>query len=1361
MVACLPCCGLASPLPQRTDFDIKVVATVLDTVQELVGRYACLGDNQLYAVTLHNVWASYFNHDWYCTNRPSIDLDFPVPGNINVADILSATVSTSLSPRSAGVRPHDVRILFNGNQVGELLDQVPDGSYTFSVDPAFFNPSANPVQPVNQTLGLRTYHFNGGHYVVNTSSRLDLPLANYTRYVCAANPEEARDKAGQGFWPIPTQVDIQIVQPQAGALLELGWPVVLEATVDDGHESYIYYPVLARIVYSDSPQDVKTVMLVPYSSSGTVDTYRGYWLPARAGEVSITQTVYAGIVSGSDNVVVTVEPEATFSISGQVAWTESGNSISGVAIRPAQGSAPFGEVKTDEQGNYQIVDLPRGSYELTASREGYTFVDAANPNQSTIQVQISEMDASGKNFIAVYEAPQLPDRRFKGAGWLAYIDDTDPLGTGTNYWDTGIGWNVERIEDIGVGNPVPFERVNTFSENGVDTIVRLDDPQRHNRPPGQRGPFPSEGHGIDLNGSCDQIDEAWLARVDHIYTSTISADTGHMLKRFVLANEPNHHTDEWDFSVDEYTFVYNCYYDRWIEHELEPGRPGVRQGLHALYVAGPGHEPGGVNSWETYYPGIFDNIPRADGFTMHVYGYYDGPDSEGDTVFNPWLDTFMAGMANWNQTRGKQKPLIITEYNPGAVCGDVNEPPGGDNNAGWDDWFRQTYCWVRAAQTTYPDAQLKGLIYFVDEPSQERGPDACWNPVSLRQPDNPESTRRQSWLNLNDSTCANARNQSQGFSGALCAPMSNVPIPTSQTKQMPSSSLNLPIGGAISGTLGEWGGDQVYYVTDDLEVAAGETLTIAAGTTLVFSPTTRLIVSGQLLADGNTVFPVRFTSTDQAGWSGIHFQSTASDSWCTGCYLENIEPGGVAFQIESPVTIQTSLIRGVPGGTAISSTVPLTLSHTVIDYVDTGIYLSGQPTQTYAISYLTLNRCEHGVLNRGQTLALDNSILTECSVVVSTELSGTTIVSYTLFHNNGQDFATEAGSHLDQGPGLRNAPPGFVDFPYDVTLRSDSPAVNAGDPQADYHREQGYNGGRADLGAYGNTWRSPQNPPLDQMAVTLVTDTPVLSGQLGEVISYTLTLQNSGSVSDYYRVSFSPDNPNLAISFAKDYYQEYVYTKLLPQEQISVTVWVQFPQSTTSGLSNTILVKARGEYGAHSETRLTAHLRSFQESDGQIVMDAEHFIARTSQGSRSWLTQMGLDGYVGEGYLKAWPDTDMRFTTGYTTTSPEIQYSIRITTTGTYTIWLRGYAPNAAGDSVYISLDDQPGTILTGFAPQAWSWASSDAQGNRATIQITQPGFYTLHIWQREDGLRLDRIVLTRDATFSPNGEGPPESELR
>jgi hypothetical protein len=196
--------------------------------------------------------------------------------------------------------------------------------------------------------------------------------------------------------------------------------------------------------------------------------------------------------------------------------------------------------------------------------------------------------------------------------------------------------------------------------------------------------------------------------------------------------------------------------------------------------------------------------------------------------------------------------------------------------------------------------------------------------------------------------------------------------------------------------------------------------------------------------------------------------------------------------------------------------------------------------------------------------------------------------------------------------------------------------------------------------------------------------------------------------------------------------------------------------TTTFDVSNTLLVSAIGRYGVRDEIGLTTRIEVFQEINGQVVMEAEHFSLNNGRSGRMWLTQSILADYTGPGYTSALPDTDVLHTTSYTTTSPQLQYTMNFTTTATYYLWLRGYAPNAAGDSVYVALDGQSATTVTGFAPRAWDWASGVVG-----IEVSEPGIHILQVWQREDGLHLDRILLTRDNTYVPIGNGPPESEIR
>jgi hypothetical protein len=43
-------------------------------------------------------------------------------------------------------------------------------------------------------------------------------------------------------------------------------------------------------------------------------------------------------------------------------------------------------------------------------------------------------------------------------------------------------------------------------------------------------------------------------------------------------------------------------------------------------------------------------------------------------------------------------------------------------------------------------------------------------------------------------------------------------------------------------------------------------------------------------------------------------------------------------------------------------------------------------------------------------------------------------------------------------------------------------------------------------------------------------------------------------------------------------------------------------------------------------------------------------------------------------------------------------------------------------------------------------------------LEINSAGAHTINVWMREDGFRLDRIVLTTDSKYKPSGNGPAES---
>ena len=64
---------------------------------------------------------------------------------------------------------------------------------------------------------------------------------------------------------------------------------------------------------------------------------------------------------------------------------------------------------------------------------------------------------------------------------------------------------------------------------------------------------------------------------------------------------------------------------------------------------------------------------------------------------------------------------------------------------------------------------------------------------------------------------------------------------------------------------------------------------------------------------------------------------------------------------------------------------------------------------------------------------------------------------------------------------------------------------------------------------------------------------------------------------------------------------------------------------------------------------------------------------------------------------------------------------------------------------------------ITGFTA-AFGWSKNTMDAVVATINVTSTGLHTINVWMREDGIVLDKLVLTSNASFTPTGNGPAES---
>ena len=232
-------------------------------------------------------------------------------------------------------------------------------------------------------------------------------------------------------------------------------------------------------------------------------------------------------------------------------------------------------------------------------------------------------------------------------------------------------------------------------------------------------------------------------------------------------------------------------------------------------------------------------------------------------------------------------------------------------------------------------------------------------------------------------------------------------------------------------------------------------------------------------------------------------------------------------------------------------------------------------------------------------------------------------------------------------------------------------------------------------------------------------------------------------------------------------------TTTLPNGVVSVNIFDDANRLTNlSHTSNNDVLIASFAYeldGQGNRTVVTETIRqpgelagvtAFLEENGQLVLEAESG-ATTAGTSHSWNSQTTQSDYAGTAYLRALPDIGQQYDATATADSPGLNFTVQIDNPGTYTVWARGMAPDAGGDSLHIGLNDNTPTTaanLTVFAPNEWTWSRLTMSNTNATVDLNSSGTYTLNVWMREDGLRLDKLMLVTDTATIPTGQGPLES---
>ena len=169
---------------------------------------------------------------------------------------------------------------------------------------------------------------------------------------------------------------------------------------------------------------------------------------------------------------------------------------------------------------------------------------------------------------------------------------------------------------------------------------------------------------------------------------------------------------------------------------------------------------------------------------------------------------------------------------------------------------------------------------------------------------------------------------------------------------------------------------------------------------------------------------------------------------------------------------------------------------------------------------------------------------------------------------------------------------------------------------------------------------------------------------------------------------------------------------------------------------------------------------AFIEEAGMVVMEAENYHVSVERGGHSWSVNTDNAGFSGASSLIVGPDTETIITTDVPTTAAEVSYDVDVTTAGDYYIWVRLWATDSDANSVFLGANGALNEQTKGSQTQTigdWVWLR-DARGGTALTHTLSAGANTIHVWMREDGTIIDKVVATTDVDFTPTGEGPAES---
>jgi hypothetical protein len=203
----------------------------------------------------------------------------------------------------------------------------------------------------------------------------------------------------------------------------------------------------------------------------------------------------------------------------------------------------------------------------------------------------------------------------------------------------------------------------------------------------------------------------------------------------------------------------------------------------------------------------------------------------------------------------------------------------------------------------------------------------------------------------------------------------------------------------------------------------------------------------------------------------------------------------------------------------------------------------------------------------------------------------------------------------------------------------------------------------------------------------------------------------------------------------------------------------------------------------------------FEEVNGLVVVEAEHFYKQTLDEVRQWhITAPGLypkvlpdhdpihiEGASNNAYIELLPDTRVTHGdklingenfTGDAGTVGVIHYKVHFNTPGRYYVWVKAFSTGSEDNGIHVGLNGEwpeSGRRMQWCeGKQTWRWESKQRTEkqhcgvpHQIYLDIDKAGVHEIQFSMREDGFEIDQWLMTTDMNFKPAEASLPKAKLK